>query len=495
MLATKDIAQRAVSRALGLMPVTSIWEPNEGPQTDADTCTADVLGYGGAAGGGKTDLQLGKGFRKFKKGIIFRARFTDLVDVVTRGDQILDGLATFVWGSKKRWDLPGGRSLELGAVEHENDKNKYRGRPHDMIGIDEAAEFRESIFRFITGWLRTTDPEQRTQIVLTFNPPTTPEGEWIIKYFGPWLDPEYLGERAQPGELRWFVYDGHKDVEVPGPQPVVIEGREYTPKSRTFIPAKLEDNPYLLNTEYAVQLDTLPEPLRSQLRFGNFIARQPDDPWQVIPTSWVQAAQRRWVDTPQPDVKARSMAEDVARGGADKTVIARLYGSWFAPLIGYAGEQTPDGPTAAKYFWDALQADGGEALAFVDVVGIGSSAFDHLRKVLQYTQTYAVNFGSGSEQTDKSGKFKFFNLRAEAYWRFREALDPDSGQDVCLPPGRELMADLTAPKFEIVSGKIKIEPKEDIKKRIGRSPDQGDTVVMAWWGANKPPLILRSFDW
>ena len=73
---------------------------------------------------------------------------------------------------------------------------------------------------------------------------------------------------------------------------------------------------------------------------------------------------------------------------------------------------------------------------------------------------------------------EFANRRSEAWWKFREALEPDSGEDIALPPDAELMADLTAPTYEVDTQGIRIERKEKIIKRLGRSPDCGDAVVM-----------------
>lgn len=65
----------------------------------------------------------------------------------------------------------------------------------------------------------------------------------------------------------------------------------------------------------------------------------------------------------------------------------------------------------------------------------------------------------------------------------REALDPDYGIDIALPPDQELQADLTTPIYTVRTGeppKIYVESKEDIIKRLGRSPDKGDVVVYSW---------------
>ena len=82
--------------------------------------------------------------------------------------------------------------------------------------------------------------------------------------------------------------------------------------------------------------------------------------------------------------------------------------------------------------------------------------------------------------------FGFFETRSQVIWQFREALDPnqDGGSPIALPNDQALMADLTAPTFEVGSRGIKVETKEEIVRRLGRSPDRGDAAVMAWLGSN-----------
>ena len=92
-----------------------------------------------------------------------------------------------------------------------------------------------------------------------------------------------------------------------------------------------------------------------------------------------------------------------------------------------------------------------------------------------------MNGGLRSEGNDRSGKLSFYNMRAEWWWGLREALDPLLGVDLALPPGREVLADLAAPRFEIrPGGKLLIESKQDIRRRLGRSPDIGDAITYAY---------------
>jgi hypothetical protein len=90
-----------------------------------------------------------------------------------------------------------------------------------------------------------------------------------------------------------------------------------------------------------------------------------------------------------------------------------------------------------------------------------------------------LNGAAASTGKDRSGLLKFFNRRAEFHWRMREALDPDAEVPMALPPDPELLADLTAPRWWLTKSGIQVEPKADIKKRIGRSPDKGEAVMYA----------------
>ena len=152
-----------------------------------------------------------------------------------------------------------------------------------------------------------------------------------------------------------------------------------TPLSRTFIPSRISDNPYLLGTGYMAQLQSLPEPLRSQMLKGDFTAGMEDDAMQVIPTAWVEAAMARWK---RPDVLPRmdSMGIDVARGGKDNTLISRRHGWWFDELLAYPGTETPNGPIVAGLVVSAAR-DG--APQHIDVIGVGASPYDFLQQAGQ----------------------------------------------------------------------------------------------------------------
>ncbi len=470
---------------------TTIWSPLPGPQTLAYFTQADITGFGGAAGGGKTDLACGLALTEHEVTAIFRENGTELTGVTDRLRTLVPGI-TFDRLNVARFTTPDGkrRQIELGSFPNPNDETKYQGRPHDLIIYDEAANMRESAVRFLMGWNRNAqNPNQRCRVLMCFNPPTTAEGRWITKYFGPWLDKKHPNP-AKPGELRWFAVDPATgdDIEVPdGRQFVFVDGeRDYgfdpaafnstdivVPKSRTFIPSRVTDNPYLAGTGYIATLQSLPEPLRSQMLNGDFSAGIEDDPWQVIPTAWVEAAQARWQDLyPKPEMDSTGV--DVARGGKDNTVIARRHGMWFDRALAYPGAQTPDGPTVAGL---AIAAARNGAPIHIDIIGVGASPYDYLNTARQHV--IGVNVAEKATSTDRSGRLQFANQRSQYWWQFREALDPANNTGIALPPDPQLLADLTAPKWELRGSTIQVESRDAIVKRIGRSPDWASAFILA----------------
>lgn len=455
----------------------------------------DVIGYGGAAGGGKTDLACGLALTQHKKTAIFRRESTQLEGIYQRLEELVGSKDGFN-GSNKIWrGLPGDRIIEFGSVPNPGDETKYQGRPKDLLVIDEAANLLELQARFIMGWVRTTDPHQHCTTLLTFNPPTTAEGQWVISFFAPWLQ-ENHPDPAMPGEIRYVGVVDSQDVWVDRPDEfVLVDGkpvyefdrRAYAPEdiirpqSRTFIPSKISDNPFLLATGYVATLQALPEPLRSQMLRGDFKAGMEDDVWQTIPSDWVRAAQERWKireATYQAHGKPimDSVGVDVARGGSDKTVIYPLYeGLWFDRAVAKAGRETPDGQTLAAL---VLSVAKHQAPIHIDIIGPGASGFDFLRGM--GIHTIGCMGSEATSERDQTGRFGFYNFRTMIWWRMREALDPLNNTGIALPPDPTLAADLCAPTWKLLKGGvIQLETKEDLVKRIGRSPDFGDAACMA----------------
>jgi hypothetical protein len=486
-----------------------IFFPTPGPQYAAFTSPADIIGYGGAAGGGKTYLVSGLALTEHKRTLIMRQSKNQTRKFVQDFGEMIgnsDGYSS--QNSEWKWD---GRLIEFGGLDDPKDYEKWQGRDHDLKAYDEATQMREFDVRYTMGWNRSADPNQRCRTLLTFNPPTTAEGRWVVRFFGPWLDPLHPNPAAD-GEIRWFTTVGdNEDYEVEGPEAFVVKNIDGTltpcydfdpadyaeediikPKSRTFITARVTDNPYYMATGYMQQLQMLPEPLRSQMLKGDFMAGVEDAENQLIPTSWVEAAMERWKDvTSKADFKWPEMAAmgvDAARGGnmggttgsvgKDKMVTACRHDGpairIIAPLVVAKGVDVNTGNLAAAQI---IQHRKHNAPVQLDVAAIGVSVYDALNE--NNIHTVALNSAAASLGRDKSGLLKFSNRRAEFHWRMREALDPEAEIPMALPSDPELLADLCAPRYTVKSTGIVVEPKADIKKRIGRSPDKGEACMYA----------------
>jgi hypothetical protein len=128
----------------------------------------------------------------------------------------------------------------------------------------------------------------------------------------------------------------------------------------------------------------------------------------------------------------------------------------------------------------------------IDSIGVGAGVKDRLRQYFrEHPQMHTpevIGFNASKGTGVVMDDFAFFNQRAYAWWRFRKMLDPAQnngrGSSIMLPPNDEMIRDLTTPKWTPSDSgkppKIKIESKEDIRKRLDRSPDVADAIIMAF---------------
>jgi hypothetical protein len=199
----------------------------------------------------------------------------------------------------------------------------------------------------------------------------------------------------------------------------------------------------------------------------------------VIPLSWVEAANERWAEREASGDWGvfERVGVDVARSGNDETVYALRYGKNAIKELRHRSKQDLMATTGEVV---GILNLGGEAV--VDIIGLGAGVYDRLTE--QGLKAVPFNASEGTDQKDSSGELGFVNKRSAGWWNLREMLDPANGEDLALPPDDLLTGDLTAPHWKVTSGgKIQVESKEDIGKRIGRSTDSGDAVVQAFWMA------------
>ena len=490
------------------------WVPNPGPQTDAYFCKADILLYGGAGGGGKSDLGLGLATTCHQRTLVMRRKYTDLSFLTDRTIEIMGNKKGFNGSAPPRFDIGDGKLIEYGAAQSVGDEMSWQGRPHDLLYIDEAAHFAESQVRGLMGWVRSTEEGQRVRVVLGSNPPLSDEGVWMFKMFAPWLDPAFP-EPATHGELRWcIVNDDDKDIWVEGPGKYTLTGEfvthdldvdvegAVTAMSRTFIPAKLADNPFQNTAAYRAQQDGLPKHLRDAVRDGNFLSVRKDHDLQLIPTEWIQAAMDRWKPTPPEGipmcamgVDLTGMGSDTGGGKQDKFVIAPRHDGYYAELIVTKAKDAKMGKDKAGKI--AKHRRDGATIILDMGGGYGDSTYEHLEN----NNITAIKYKGSAKSSarTKASKIPFYNKRAETYYRFMEDLDPGQpgGSKITLPNDPFLMADLCSIRFDENNSDlniIKLETKKNLTKRLGRSTDYSDPVVMGWTGGGKMASHYHAWD-
>ena len=484
---------------------------------DAYVSPADVLGYGGAAGGGKSALIALLAVNAHQRTVIFRydaQQLSSLIDDLQgfAGTQV--GMnrqnSTFRFISPHEPNKPA-KLVEWGGLGDPGAQKRWMGRPHDLIAFDEVTEIARYKVVYVQNWLRSTDPNQRIRVVMTFNPPGAPDdkgdgGRWVIDYFGPWIYDRYICPfnpnrgKVPYGHLCYFMTNAEgEQIEVEDGRARILnlrgEKKVMYPESRTFIQALLGDNAYLAGGAYEQKMLNQPEPLRSMFYFGDFNAGMMDDAWQVIPSKWLDAAVERHKSSPtQHDQNMDALGVDVARGGLSNTVLAPRHGWWYAPLDRKKGKDTPDGPIVGR---QALEKQRDDALIAIDVIGVGSSPFDWLAE--RKENVVAVNYSHSRDENIPLPLRKieaaiiFANLRSILYWLTRKILDPSNGLPVCIPEDNALIAELKTPRYRSKNGLIYVESKEEIYERTGYGMDNADALVNSNYNFDKTPGALVLF--
>jgi len=204
----------------------------------------------------------------------------------------------------------------------------------------------------------------------------------------------------------------------------------------------------------------------------------------VIALSLVDEARRRWDDDDAGDRRDEKLDTrgrlhlgiDVARFGDDDSAIAPRRGRKLFPIDVVHGQNTMEIAGRALKTARELRQHGEEKpLLKVDVIGVGAGVADRLREH-DDVEVVDVNVAEKAWATDREGRPKFVNLRSQIWFAVRDFLKEGGG----LPPDPKLEGELVAPHYAIDSaGRQVVESKDNMKKRLGRSPDRGDAVGLA----------------
>lgn len=339
--------------------------------------------------------------------------------------------------------------------------------PNIMVIVTEASGLEKENFDAIEGILQGD-----SKLIIIFNPIRT-TGE----AFKSTRDPAYIKFRLNslksvnvrakkiliPGQVDWDWINDR--IGKPG-WSILISEEEF---DLTMYDFKWEGKCYR------------PSPLFMVKVLGEF-PRESDD--VLVPYIWIEQANNRWLEW-QASVKLEThptfVGVDVAGMGSDQTVCVYRMHNIIKKIevFNFKKDATIHMKIATKVMEILKDIQGGA----IDAIGEGAGVYSAM---IQNECSNIIN-GKGSYSaeglTDLSGERKFLNMRAFLYWSIRDALDPAYGFDLMLPPDDELMQELSEIHYEtnILTGKIKIEKKDDIKKNIGRSPDKADALSFSFY--------------
>ena len=265
-----------------------IFKPNTGPQTEFLAASEREVFYGGARGGGKSYAMLVDPLRYCSnanhRALLIRRTMPELRDLINHSQRLYSrAFPGAKWREQeKEWRFPSGAKIEFGYAENMTDALRYQGQSYTWIGIDELPQYHSpDIYNFLRSSLRSVDKDIPVFMRATGNPGNV-GSQWVREMF------------VEPGEPNKSF-----DVNINTPN----GNRAIT---RRFIPAKLQDNPYLMQTDdYYIMLASLPEVQRKQFLDGDWDAYEDSafpefnktthivEPFE-IPRSWYKFRAADW---------------------------------------------------------------------------------------------------------------------------------------------------------------------------------------------------------
>ena len=243
-----------------------VFRPNKGPQVDFLAAPEKEVLYGGAAGGGKSFAMLVDLLRYASNGnhraLLLRRTLAELTELVDQSRKLYPKAfpGAIFRESKNTWSFPSGATALFSYVDKDNDVTRYQGQSFTWIGVDELGQYpTPNHWNYLRSRLRTTDPEIQTYMRASANPGGV-GGWWLKKMF---VDPTI------PNEPFWATdIDSGKVLRYGPNHPEHPDEPLY---QRRFIPARLTDNPFLMESgEYEAMLLSLPEVERRRLLEGDW---------------------------------------------------------------------------------------------------------------------------------------------------------------------------------------------------------------------------------
>lgn len=254
-------------------------EPQEGPQTDFLKCNADIVFYGGSAGGGKTYALLLECLYDVNNPKFGAVIFRRTTKQVTSEGGLWDTASELysVLGAKPNQNslsqiFPTGAKVTFAHMEHEKNRFDWQGSQIPLLGFDEITHFTWKQFSYMLSRNRSTSGA-KSRIRGTCNP--DPDA-WVRRFIDWWIGPNGLAIPERSGVIRYFVIEGEDVIWSDSSEELIEENSKRKPKSFTFIRSSIYDNKILLESDpdYLSNLNALTRVERAQLKDGNWNIRQ-----------------------------------------------------------------------------------------------------------------------------------------------------------------------------------------------------------------------------
>lgn len=270
--------------------------PQPGAQEQFLACEADIAIFGGAAGGGKSYMILLDPLRwthldEFHA-VIFRRKSTEIRisgGLLSESSNLYPNHGGKLNDQQLLWKFKKNVDIKLAGLPYESDVTDWHGGQLDFIGFDELTTFEESQFWYLSSRLRSTSGNIRPYLRATCNPAPN----WVLNLVDWWIGKDGFPIPARAGVVRWFIRINEQlvwfDERQSGVNYVLThcDDKTITPKSFTFIPANVDDNPINLrkNPDYISTLHSLKGVERDRLLYGNWRVQESG---KIFKLEWFQ---------------------------------------------------------------------------------------------------------------------------------------------------------------------------------------------------------------
>lgn len=206
----------------------------------------------------------------------------------------------------------------------------------------------------------------------------------------------------------------------------------------------------------------------------------------LIPLEWIERAFENWRIYQQEkpmNFHPAKIGVDVAGMGRDSSVICIRKNHFVEQFMVHQSAGKANHMHITGLVSNLLKDD--KATAYIDTIGEGAGVFSRLQE-LGFNNAISCKFSENANYlNDATGVYSFTNMRAYLFWAVRDWLNPKNNPNACLPPDDDFLEEATAIRWKFSSnGRVQIEAKEDIKKRLRRSTDKFDALANTFYPHN-----------